>query len=76
MPPLVGVGMGAGASALGTGDKVASCCCALAVECLVIYLCPLGVFSSPVLVGIWYHVSVLLEKGCVYNLRKEKCKVL
>lgn len=43
-------------------------CCAFAVECLVIYPCPLGVFSPPlVLVGIWYHVSVLssLKRMCI-----------
>lgn len=40
---------------------------ALAVECLVIRLCPLGVFSPPVLVGIWHHISVLsaLKRMCI-----------
>lgn len=50
---------------------------ALAVECLVIRLCPLGVFFPlSWLVFGTILVFFLLSKGCVYNLRKEKCKVV
>lgn len=57
--------------------EVAYCCC-FSSWMFLLFICVLfGVKSFFFLVSIWYPVvSSLLPKGCVYNLRKEKCKVL